>query len=290
MKLALGTANFGQEYGLTKKKVTKKEITKILNVCKNNNIRLIDTAINYGDAETTLGKFDLNFFKICTKLPKIPFSKKKDIESWVTRNIYQSLKNLNLKKIDYVLMHSTDQFSLARCRVAYKTLLDLKKKGVIKKIGYSIYSTIELNKFYKRYKPDVIQAPYNVLDRRIENTGWLSKLKKEKVEVLGRSIFLQGLLINSFQFQKKNFPEWGKIWSKWNSINNNNKNSLRLCLNYAMHEKNISKFIIGVNNVKELKQIIKFSKIKIKKIEKNKINMIQIKSQKILEPFRWNLS
>ena len=94
----------------------------------------------------------------------------------------------------------------------------------------------------------------------------------------------------SFQFQKKNFPEWSKIWSKWNSINNNNKNSLRLCLNYAMHEKNISKFIIGVNNVKELKQIIKFSKIKIKKIEKNKINMIQIKSQKILEPFRWNLS
>ena len=129
-----------------------------------------------------------------------------------------------------------------------------------------------------------------MLDRRIENTGWLSKLKKEKVEVLGRSIFLQGLLINSFQFQKKNFPEWSKIWSKWNSINNNNKNSLRLCLNYAMHEKNISKFIIGVNNVKELKQIIKFSKIKIKKIEKNKINMIQIKSQKILEPFRWNLS
>lgn len=57
-----------------------------------------------------------------------------------------------------------------------------------------------------------------------------------------------------------------------------------------MHEKNISKFIIGVNNVKELKQIIKFSKIKIKKIEKNKINMIQVKSQKILEPFRWNLS
>ena len=64
MKLALGTANFGQEYGLTKKKVTKKEITKILNVCKNNNIRLIDTAINYGDAETTLGKFDLALFAI----------------------------------------------------------------------------------------------------------------------------------------------------------------------------------------------------------------------------------
>jgi len=203
MKLALGTANFGQEYGLTKKKVGKKEIIKILDICKKNNIKLIDTAINYGDSEIILGKFDLNFFKICTKLPKIPFSKKKDIESWVTVNIYQSLKNLNLKKIDYVLMHSTDQFYLTRSRIAYKILLDFKKKGLIKKIGYSIYSTKELNKFYKAYKPDVIQAPYNVFDRRIVNTGWLKKLKKEKVEVMGRSIFLQGLLISDYQFQKK---------------------------------------------------------------------------------------
>jgi aryl-alcohol dehydrogenase-like predicted oxidoreductase len=289
MKLALGTANFGQKYGLIKKKVTKKEIIKILNICKNNNIRLIDTAINYGDAEIELGKFDLSFFKICTKLPKIPYSKKKDVESWVIENINQSLKNLNLKKIDYVLMHSTDQFNLIRSRVAYNFLQDLKKKNIIKKIGYSIYSTAELKKFYKKYKPDVIQAPYNVLDRRIKNTGWLKKLKKEKVEVLGRSIFLKGLLISSLQRQKKKFPECEKTWSKWNSINNNNKNSLRLCLNYAMHEKNISKFIIGVKNAKELKQIIKFSKFKIKKIEKNKIDMIQINSKKILEPFRWDL-
>ena len=290
MKIALGTANFGQKYGLIKKKVTKQEIIKILNLCKNNNIKLIDTAINYGDTETELGKYDLSFFKICTKLPKIPYSKKKDVENWVTKNIDQSLKNLNLKKIDYVLMHSTNQLKLERSRIAYNVLHDLKKKNIIKKIGYSIYSTIELKKFYKKYKPDVIQAPYNVFDRRIKNTGWLKKLKKEKVEVFGRSIFLKGLLIRSFQFQKKNFPKFKKTWSEWNSINNNNKNSLRLCLNYAMHEKNISKFIIGVNNAKELKQIIKFSKFKVKQKEKNKINMIKIKSKKILEPFRWNLS
>ena len=203
MKIALGTANFGQKYGLIKKKSPKKEIIKILNLCKNNNIKLIDTAINYGDTETELGKYDLSFFKICTKLPKIPYSKKKDVENWVTKNINQSLKNLNLKKIDYVLMHSTDQLKLERSRIAYNVLHDLKKKNIIKKIGYSIYSTIELKKFYKKYKPDVIQAPYNVFDRRIKNTGWLKKLKKEKVEVFGRSIFLKGLLIRSFQFQKK---------------------------------------------------------------------------------------
>ena len=289
MKIALGTANFGQEYGLTKKKVTRKEIIKILNVCKKNNIKLIDTAINYGDAETELGKYDLSYFKICTKLPKIPYSKKKDVENWVTKNINQSLKNLNLKKIDYVLMHSTDQFKLKRSKIAYSVLQDLKKKSVIKKIGYSIYSTVELSTFYKKYKPDVIQAPYNVLDRRIKNTGWLKKLKKEKVEVMGRSIFLKGLLIRSFQFQKKKFPEYKKTWLEWKSLNNN-KSSLRLCLNYAMHEKNISKFIIGVNNVKELKQIIKFSKFELKQIEKNMINKINMKSKKILEPFRWDIS
>ena len=111
-----------------------------------NNIKLIDTAINYGDTETELGKYDLSFFKICTKLPKIPYTKKKDVENWVTKNIDQSLKNLNLKKIDYVLMHSTDQLKLERSRIAYNVLQDLKKKNIIKKIGYSIYTTIELKK------------------------------------------------------------------------------------------------------------------------------------------------
>ena len=187
-------------------------------------------------------------------------------------------------------MHSTDQLKLKRSKIAYSILQDLKKKSIIKKIGYSIYSTVELTTFYKKYKPDVIQAPYNILDRRIKNTGWLKKLKKDKVEVMGRSIFLKGLLIRSFQFQKKKFPEYKKTWFEWNSINDNNKNSLKLCINYAMYEKNISKFIFGVNNVKELKQIIKFSKLKLKQIEKKKINKINMKSKKILEPFRWDLS
>ena len=99
-------------------------------------------------------------------------------------------------------MYSTDQLKLERSRIAYNVLQDLKKKNIIKKIGYSIYTTIELKKFYKKYKPDVIQAPYNVFDRRIKNTGWLKKLRKEKVEVLGRSIFLKGLLIRVSNFKK----------------------------------------------------------------------------------------
>ena len=38
------------------------------------------------------------------------------------------IKNLNLKKIDYVLIHSTNQLKLERSRIAYNVLHDLKRK------------------------------------------------------------------------------------------------------------------------------------------------------------------
>ena len=46
---------------------------------------------------------------------------------------------------------------------------------------------------FKPYKPDVIQLPFNVFDNRFQVTGKLKKLKRLKVEIHARSIFLQGL-------------------------------------------------------------------------------------------------
>ena len=48
MKIVLGTANFYQRYGFSKKKIKSiEEISRILNYSKNKNIRYIDTAHLY---------------------------------------------------------------------------------------------------------------------------------------------------------------------------------------------------------------------------------------------------
>ena len=71
-KICIGTANFGQKYGLIKNHmVSEKEIAKILDYCNKNNIYKIDTAIGYGDAEKKLGNIGIKNWKVVSKFPPI---------------------------------------------------------------------------------------------------------------------------------------------------------------------------------------------------------------------------
>ena len=64
---------------------------------------------------------------------------------------------------------------------------------------------IFLDDLLKKYNFDVVQCPFNILDRRILNSGYFDKLKKLGKETHARSIFLQGLLINKSFHKKKYF-------------------------------------------------------------------------------------
>ena len=53
MKLALGTVQFGIDYGIanTKGQVQIEEVQSILNYAKKNGVNILDTASGYGDSE-----------------------------------------------------------------------------------------------------------------------------------------------------------------------------------------------------------------------------------------------
>ena len=77
MKLVLGGAQLGQNYGLKiKKKIPFNEIKSISSLCKKKNVRHIDTALSYKNSHKTIGNTDLKNLKIITKL-KLPQEKKK---------------------------------------------------------------------------------------------------------------------------------------------------------------------------------------------------------------------
>ena len=46
-----------------------------------------------------------------------------------------------------------------------------------------------------RFKLDMVQLPYNIIDQNFETSGWIKKLKKMNIKIHVRSIFLQGLLL-----------------------------------------------------------------------------------------------
>jgi len=73
--LILGTAQFGQRYGITNfhGPPTEEEIRGILAIAWEKGIKAIDTAAAYGDSETILGKVISDApWRIISKVPRTP--------------------------------------------------------------------------------------------------------------------------------------------------------------------------------------------------------------------------
>ena len=71
MKLGIGTAQFGLDYGIsnTSGKTSLKEVRSILKIATENGVDVLDTAYFYGDSESVIGRclLEQNRFRIITK-------------------------------------------------------------------------------------------------------------------------------------------------------------------------------------------------------------------------------
>ena len=106
-KIALGTAQFGMEYGLANGtgKPLKEDVFKILAYAHKKGIAMLDTAHSYGDSEETIGEFisssGLNF-DIVSKLPDLEDSGISETDAC----FLQSLKRLQQKRLYGYLIHA----------------------------------------------------------------------------------------------------------------------------------------------------------------------------------------
>jgi aryl-alcohol dehydrogenase-like predicted oxidoreductase len=268
MKIALGTANFGQKYGLAKKNInSNKKIKKILKFSNISNIKIIDTSGNYGSSESLLGSNNLKDFKVITKLKVSAKEKKKDsLENIIFKKIKTSLLKLNIKKLYAILLHSSDDLKCRKKYLLIKALKQLKKKNLVSKIGVSIYDPKELDFIWSFWKPDIVQCPFNILDQRIYKSGWLEKLKKNKIETHVRSIFLQGLLLKDEKSIPKKFKKWKNIFKKLNVYcKNENITKVEACVNFIKSFRKVSYVVIGFENIDQIKAAIKYFKSNNKK-------------------------
>jgi aryl-alcohol dehydrogenase-like predicted oxidoreductase len=182
MRLSIGTAQFGSDYGITNKngKVKINQIKKIIRFCNQNKINSLDTAVNYGNSEKILGKFSLKNFLITTKLPEIPESKKKNPEKWIINEVINSCKRLKVKKIFCLLLHKPHQLRGDLGSKIMASVKKLKKNGYLKKFGVSVYSVNELNKIILNFKIDLVNIPLSIINRDFLKKNYLKLLKKKK--------------------------------------------------------------------------------------------------------------
>ena len=76
----------------------------------------------------------------------------------------------------------------------FGVLNDFKLKGIIKKIGISIYTCKKLEKILKNFQIDYVQIPINLVNISVFNET-KKIIKNKKIEIHARSIFLQVLLL-----------------------------------------------------------------------------------------------
>ena len=97
MKLALGTAQFGQNYGVanTIGYIDEKKAASIVRRSQEMGFDTLDTAIAYGESESILGSIGVGQWKIISKLPAIHESCL-DINNYLLNLTLESLKRLRV--------------------------------------------------------------------------------------------------------------------------------------------------------------------------------------------------
>ena len=261
-KIALGTAQFGMKYGIANQigQVSRNEIKSILSFARATTIDTIDTAIAYGNSESRLGESDLTGFKLVTKLPAFP-QECADVSCWLEQEFQASLMRLNVSSIYGLLLHRPDQLLGRSGNSLVKALEHLKARGLVKKIGVSIYSPVELDVLMDTCTIDLVQVPFNLIDRRIYSSGWLQKLYDSGIEVHTRSAFLQGLMLMPFDEIPEKFKYWWPLFDNWHCwLRDNNISAAKACIDFVQSYQQISKVVVGVANFQQLEELIQVEK------------------------------
>ena len=280
-KISIGSAQFGMKYGINNKlgKPSLAEIKKILNFAEKLGIRNIDTAVSYGKSEEVLGKAGVKNFKITSKLPFIASNKK----NYIQKIVKKSLMKLKKRYLENLLIHNSKNLNVNTGKILSE-MRKLKKKGMVKQIGASITNLKDLVPFLKNHEVDIIQVPYNILDRRIEKNEIKNILLKKNIKVQIRSIFLQGLLFKKFKNLDSNFQNMLIKNKKIKKFLNSAKSiKITKMLNLPYNYKNCENIIIGIERLKQLEQISK-----IKKVSPYIAENLKTYNDKIINPSLWN--
>lgn len=285
-KIILGSANFDQVYGIKENLIKKNQIKKLLYLASKNNIKIIDTAPLYNESEKIIGKLNKNRFKIISKIPNKPKNvKKNQIKDWLKDCTTNSLKNLNIKKFECLLLHNGESLLKKNGNEIYEGIKKLKSNGITKKIGISIYNFNSLNKIIKKFKVDLIQVPFNIFDQRLIQNNLLKRIKKQKIQIHVRSVFLQGVLLLKYNQLPKKLKKFKKEWDKWqNWLKKNKVNPLQACLSFISNQSQLDGIVVGCDNINQLNQILKLKQLKGKFSSHN----LNIKNNKLIDPRKWS--
>lgn len=285
-KVCIGTAQFGMSYGISNKsgKPSCEEVFKILEDAYQKGIRFLDTAHLYGDSEVRIGKYikeSSHLFQMTSKI-----SENLDYNS-VIKKTENALKALGVDELYGLMLHDTADLKKDD---VLKGLMDMKEKGIVRRIGVSVYSLEEAFEAFACNVFTLIQVPYNPVDTRFSNPKFLEICKKNDIEIHTRSGFLQGLLLmekNAIPFKLKGVE--GDIDRLDAIAQEEGLTRKELITLWILQTMWIDKWVVGINSFQELLELNQA--IETKQISKDAVHRINNSfveiDNLIIDPSKW---
>jgi aryl-alcohol dehydrogenase-like predicted oxidoreductase len=256
-KIVVGTANFGNQYGIANrgKLLSLDESKAIINWAQENDINQFDTALAYGDAEEILSMYlDQSLApKIDTKLD----TKSCQSSTSIIEAARKTRDRLGVNSLSTLYLHNEDLLQSSSQPEVSAGLREVLHLGIAKQIGVSVYSEAAVLAC-KKVLPEltVFQVPENICDRRLIDSKHIKGLADEGNSFMVRSIFLQGLLLMDAMSVPSKLHLVQPQLQRLNEIANKQKvKVIDLCLAYAYSISWASGIVIGVASLAQLKEI-----------------------------------
>jgi aryl-alcohol dehydrogenase-like predicted oxidoreductase len=264
-KLALGTVQFGLDYGVsnTQGRTPEAEVREILDYAFRHGVSMLDTAPLYGNIEEILGRnVTANTVDIVTKTNVVTNDSvcNKDVEL-LRFTFFNSLELLKQEQVHGLLLHHVDDLFKPGGDTLFKEMQRLQSQGLTRKIGVSVYTSDQIDQILKYYDIDIIQVPINIFDQRLLHNGILDKLKKRSVEIHARSVFLQGLLLMKSQSLPEYFAPVRKMLADVHDyLAQENLTPVQGALGFVCNLHQVDYVVCGVNCLRQWKELINSTK------------------------------
>ena len=260
-QLCLGTAQFGLAYGITNAvgQVSEEAVAQLLAQAERNGICWLDTAQAYGTAEAVLGR-NLPFshrFQIISKLSaqrRLRFSAQ-DAEAWEQAYLL-SCQKMRVPGLHSLLLHTPADLRKPGGQYLEDWLLGLRQRGLVQRIGVSIYTAEDLEGVNPELL-DVVQLPLSLFDQRLLQDGTIASLRASGTLIHARSLYLQGLLLTP----AGQWPGWvsPKVRAHQQALESlavhRGCRLIDLALGFARHQMDLEAVVLGLCSVQELNEL-----------------------------------
>ena len=254
-QLCLGTVQFGVPYGITNQvgQVPEQQVIRILDLAAASGICFLDTAQAYGKAEEVLGRCwpTGSPRRLISKLPPGV-----SVESWEV-SFLTTLQRLQTTKLDSFLLHRASDLLSPDGEALLYWLESLRDRGLVERIGISIYDAAELEGL-PLDRLQLVQLPLSVYNQHLIRDGTLERLQDLGVAVHARSVLLQGLLLQLPQDWPIHLsPEFRDHHSRWlQHLNDMELSPIAGALGFVRACEGLEAVLVGVLSVSELAQVL----------------------------------